>query len=60
MIREAEDQENDDQENEDVEKQIVTSLEKSERLAITALLPDMTNPTDRVVLRRVRELQKSL
>ncbi|CEG45540.1 uncharacterized protein PHALS_01829 [Plasmopara halstedii] len=59
MAQKAEVEENDDQEKDDVEKQIVTNLEKLS-LAITASLLEETNPTDGVVLRRIRELQKSL
>ncbi|CEG40698.1 uncharacterized protein PHALS_10882 [Plasmopara halstedii] len=59
LFQEAEGEENDDQENKDVEKQLVTNLEKLKSLAITASLLKVTNPTNTVVLWRIRELQKS-
>ncbi|CEG45345.1 uncharacterized protein PHALS_01649 [Plasmopara halstedii] len=53
MKQEVEEEENDDQKNEDVEKQIAANLEKLKSLAITASLLNVTNPRDRVVLRRI-------
>ncbi|KAH6583744.1 hypothetical protein BASA61_007862 [Batrachochytrium salamandrivorans] len=59
MVEETE-EEDDDPENENVVVQEITKEEKLKSLAITASLLDVTDPTDNVVFKRIRELQKSL
>ncbi|KAH6559783.1 hypothetical protein BASA62_000177 [Batrachochytrium salamandrivorans] len=59
MVEETE-EEDDDPENENVVVQEITKEEKLKSLSITASLLDVTDPTDNLVFKRIRKLQKSL